>query len=220
MGPSDTPTSRLISLYAKLPRTRNARPGAEIDLSKELAGLYSQEHRHYHTLQHIDECLREFVEVSNYCENVIAVEMALWYHDIVYEPSSTVNERMSANKAVFDCIRLGVEYSFQTLVVDLVLATRHVMEVSGDAAIVADIDLSILGRPWNRFSEYEQQIQEEYANVPIKDFIVGRSQLLDGLMRRTRIYQTDVFRDKYEKTARGNIARALIKLRSKNAYKA
>jgi predicted metal-dependent HD superfamily phosphohydrolase len=187
----------------------------EEDLFEELFGLYGQAHRHYHTIRHVEECFREFDAVSPGCAEPVAVEMALWYHDIVYEPSSSINERLSANKAIFDCARLGVEDNgFQTLIADLVLATRHVADVSGDAAFVADIDLAILGSPWERFSEYERQIRQEYASVPDKEFIVGRSQILDGFFRRKHIYQTDVLRDKYEKTARGNIARSLMRLRS------
>lgn len=208
----------MIDLYTRLPRVEGSRPGVEADLSEELFGLYGQSHRHYHTLRHVEECLREFTDVFTDCANPEAVEMALWYHDIVYEPASNVNEKMSANKAIFDCARLSVDgTAFQALVADLVLATKHVVTSAGDAAIVADIDLAILGSPWERFSEYEQQIREEYAHVADKDFVVGRAQILDGFMRRTHIYQTNVFRDKYEKVARGNIARSLMKLRSWHA---
>jgi predicted metal-dependent HD superfamily phosphohydrolase len=122
----------LRDLYSRLPRTGTSRPGVETDLCEELFGLYAQGHRHYHTLRHVEECLHEFDGVFAYCADPAAVEMALWYHDIVYETASSVNERLSANKAIFDCARLGVESNaFQALVSDLVLATKHVASVSG-----------------------------------------------------------------------------------------
>jgi len=215
MDSIDITSSRLTDLYARLPRVGKSRPGIEVDLSDELRELYGQAHRHYHTLRHVEECLSEFTEVFADCNDPMAVEMALWYHDIVYEPTSSDNERMSANKATFDCARLGIENPiFVTTVVNLVLATKHALACTGDAAVVADIDLVILGSPWERFSEYEQQIRQEYAHVSEKDFVAGRSHILDGFMRRPRIYQTNMFLGRYEKKARGNIARSLMKLRS------
>jgi predicted metal-dependent HD superfamily phosphohydrolase len=208
----------LKNFYCRMPRGAISHPGIADELAEELLRLYSQEHRHYHNLRHIEECLHEFGGVSMECSNPITVEMALWYHDIVYEPTATGNERLSANKALFDCLRLGIEDKvFHDAVMELILATRHVDALSGDAALVADIDLAILGSPWERFSEYESQIRKEYAHVNDKEFSTGRQLILDGFMRRPQIYQTNTFRNKYEKLARANIALSLMKLRSQNA---
>lgn len=213
---------RLTILYGKLLKHRGLSTKAALvdDVAGELFRLYNQEHRHYHTLAHIHKCLREFDEVAALCSNDLAAEMALWYHDAVYETSWSdgVNERISANKALFDCIRLGVsDLSFQEAVVRNIMATRHVLQYSGDEALVADIDLSVLGSTWEKFIEYERQIRQEYRHVPDNDFLTRRSLVLDGFLRRPRIYQTEHFYNKYEKTARANIALSLARMRASNA---
>jgi predicted metal-dependent HD superfamily phosphohydrolase len=47
---------------------------------------------------------------------------------------------------------------------DLILATRHdVSPPGGDAALLVDVDLAILGSPAERFDEYERQVRQEYS---------------------------------------------------------
>jgi len=183
-----------------------------------LFALYSLEHRRYHNMMHVEECLEELDWSLYQCTDPIACEMAVWYHDVVYEPTSDQNERLSANKALFDCLRLGVtDEVFKDAVVRLILGTKHSSEAKGDAATVADIDLSILGKPWERFSEYERQIREEYSHVPDRDFAAGRTAILDGFLRRPSIYWTTHFRERYEKPARANIALSIRKLGAAHA---
>src|SRR5438128_12245744 len=62
------------------------------DLSKR----YTERHRAYHTLRHIEQCLVEFDEVRREAVDPIAVELALWYHDAVYDPHARDNEERSA----------------------------------------------------------------------------------------------------------------------------
>jgi predicted metal-dependent HD superfamily phosphohydrolase len=183
----------------------------------ELMRLYEQPHRHYHNLVHLSECMREFQEVFMACDDAHACEMALWYHDVVYDPGEATNERLSANKARFDCMRLHTPESFADKVCLLVLSTTHSVESSGDAAIVADIDLAILASPWERYKEYEGQIRMEYGKYADKDYLAGRSLFLDGMMRKPRIYATDYFHHKYEAIARANMARSLLSLGNQHA---
>jgi len=213
MGDQGVLTARLRSLYEKISAPTPERRSIIPDLVEEFVRLYSQPHRHYHTLRHISECLQEFDEVSLACSNHLASEMAIWYHDIIYEPSGDVNERLSANKANFDCIRLGVMHkSFADNVAHIIMATKHASVVQGDAAIVMDADLAILGSSSERFAEYEGQIRKEHGHLSDHDYATGRTLVLDGFMRRPIIYATDYFKDKYEKTARANIAMSLMKL--------
>ena len=49
-----------------------------------------------HTLQHISECLSHFEQVQDLLEDARAVELALWFHDAVYNPKASDNEACSA----------------------------------------------------------------------------------------------------------------------------
>lgn len=48
---------------------------------------YSKPSRVYHTLPHIVHCFLEFDSVKHFLKNPEAVELAIWFHDIVYETS-------------------------------------------------------------------------------------------------------------------------------------
>jgi predicted metal-dependent HD superfamily phosphohydrolase len=94
-----------------------------------------------------------------------------------------------------------------------VLATRHLTVPSEpDAAVLCDIDLSILGRPPEVFAEFEQRIRREYAWVPELVYRGARAEILAGFLRRDSIYQTDYFRQRYEVPARANLERAISQL--------
>jgi predicted metal-dependent HD superfamily phosphohydrolase len=77
-----------------------------------------------------------------------------------------------------------------------------------------DVDLSILGSPLVRYEEYERQIRAEYSHVPPKIFESKRAGILQGFLDRPRIFNTQVFFERYEQPARVNLARAIARLRA------
>src|SRR5262245_66185655 len=50
-----------------------------------LAERYAEPHRYYHTSRHIAECLAEVDHVRHLARDPVAVELALWFHDAIYE---------------------------------------------------------------------------------------------------------------------------------------
>lgn len=113
----------------------------------ELMSAYSEPHRHYHTAHHIDDCLARLDESAFLAEAPEEVELALWFHDAIYTPALPANERRSADWATRFLESIGAPERKRIRVRDCIMATRHTAEASsGDAAIVVDIDLSILGR--------------------------------------------------------------------------
>ncbi len=95
-------------------------------------------------------------------------------------------------------------------VYELVMATRHTsVPAAGDAQLLVDIDLSILGADAQRFAQYEQQIRAEYAFVPEELFRTKRKEVLQSFAARPRIYGTDHFHAALEARARVNLAQAV-----------
>jgi predicted metal-dependent HD superfamily phosphohydrolase len=179
-----------------------------------LTAAYAERHRHYHNQQHIAECLAEFDAARDLVRQPEAVELALWFHDAVYNPRAGDNEERSAALAHACLDEAGVSASISNAVTELVMATKsHQPGANADAAVMMDIDLSILGQPEQRFLEYETQIRREYRWVPKMIFAPKRAQILEGFLRRDRIYRTDWFYNKCETTARRNLEWAIGQLR-------
>lgn len=176
----------------------------------ELVARYSEPHRKYHTLQHLTECLAHFEAVRDLAVQPAEVEMALWFHDAIYDTQRHDNEETSADWAREVLLAHGTATAAAQRVHDLVMATRHTaLPASPDEQLLVDIDLSILGAGPGRFAEYEQQIRHEYAFVPAALFQQKRREILQGFLDRPVIYSTAHFRETLEARARENLCRAI-----------
>jgi predicted metal-dependent HD superfamily phosphohydrolase len=180
-----------------------------------LVNRYSEPHRHYHTLHHIAECLDEFDPVRHLASQPVAVELAIWFHDVIYDTHAADNEEQSALLAEQCLSEAGAGMDTRLAVWDLVLSTRtrdattHV-----DAPLLVDVDLSILGKKENRFRECESQIRQEYSWVPDAIFAAKRAEILEGFLTRDRIFSTDWFFQACETHARANLQASLARLRN------
>jgi predicted metal-dependent HD superfamily phosphohydrolase len=177
-----------------------------------LVQLYSEPHRHYHTLEHIAEMLKIVGRLSSQCENPLAVQLAVWWHDAVYDPTKNDNESLSADLAGEMLPALGVDAMTVNNVQRLILATAHfTAERNGDADtdVLLDADLAILGAAEARYDRYAAAIRQEYANVPQADYRIGRAKVLQHFLAMPRIYRTAVMFAEGEKPARVNLEREL-----------
>lgn len=184
---------------------------------QEFAALttrYAETHRHYHTAQHIGECLTHFDTALALCAHPAEVELALWFHDAVYQPRAKDNEAQSAAWAARVMREAGLSNDAQNRVRALIMTTRHdALPDTPDARVLVDIDLSILGADAARFDEYETQVRAEYRWVPDFVFRGKRREVLEGFVARPAIYATAYFKSLLEKKARENLARSLSALR-------
>jgi predicted metal-dependent HD superfamily phosphohydrolase len=181
---------------------------------ERLTDAYEQPQRHYHNQQHIAECLEEFDQARHLARRPVAVELALWFHDAVYDPKAGDNEEQSAALAERCLAECGMTDTLAETVAKLVLATKnHETDTEADAGVTVDIDLSIFGRDKKRFSEYEEQIRREYAWIPELAFVSKRVEILQRFLARERIFATEWFRNKYERQARRNLEASISRLR-------
>lgn len=182
---------------------------------------YCNKGRHYHNLQHIVNCLEEFKTISHLSKNSDIVEFALWYHDVIYYTKHLDNEGnlipVSDNKeksALIACYvakELGITEQEIKKINDLILATKHDHEPKNiDEKLIVDVDLSILGQPEETYKAYELGIRNEYYWMKDKQFNIMRSQFLQSLLKKTFIYNTNYFKNKYEAKARKNLERSLF----------
>lgn len=175
-----------------------------------LLAAWGEPQRHYHSRQHLGECL-DWADALRATEDVVPeVELALWFHDAVYDPTRADNEARSADWAREAMQAAGIAASQIEAVCALIMATCHAAEAAHPhAPVLLDIDLAILGAPAQRFDEYEQQVRREYAFVPDALFREKRAEILRGFLARPQLYLTRTMQDRLEAQARDNLRRSL-----------
>jgi predicted metal-dependent HD superfamily phosphohydrolase len=180
---------------------------------ERLKSAYASPGRRYHNQQHVSDCLAEFDAARGLAKQPEAVELAIWFHDAIYDSTAADNEERSAALAK-ECLEPAGRPDLGQTVAALVIATKlHNASVGTDAALLVDVDLSILGQDERRFAEYEAGIRTEYSWVAQKAFNAKRAEILQGFLKRQRIYSTEHFWRKYEVQARRNLERAIRGLR-------
>ena len=172
---------------------------------------YKEPQRFYHTVQHISECLGllDWLVESRSMEPQLILEMALWYHDVVYQPQSSDNEQCSADQAR-EFLQTG-RCRHIKMIDSLIMATCHLKDTGKAAKTklaqwIVDIDLAILGSSPQRFTQYETQIRQEYAWVPEALYQQKRQAVLMQFLHRPHIYQSPLFQQRFEAQARRNLS--------------
>lgn len=186
------------------------RIAASQPLLDRLLASYGEPHRHYHTLQHLGECLALFRQHQAQAHRPGEVALALWFHDVIYDVHAHDNEARSADWARDALLQIGAAPAAAQRVHALVMATQHDVEPEGpDAQLLIDIDLSILGAERARFDEYERQVQREYGFVPEDVRIPRRRAILQRFLDRPAIYATPPLHALLEARARDNLQRSI-----------
>jgi len=182
-------------------------------LHAKLLARYAEPQRAYHTQQHLAECLALFSECRALAQRPAEIEIALWFHDAVYDVHRHDNEAVSADWARAALLEAHAAPDVAERVAALVLATRHsAAPATPDEQLLVDIDLAILGAAPARFAEYETQIRVEYAHVPPAVFGEKRGAILAGFLARPLLYGTPALGARFEAAARANLQAAIASL--------
>ena len=173
-----------------------------------MVNAYNEHQRHYHTLAHIGHCLSIFDLCKSLATNPDALEIAVWFHDVIFEPGKRNNEALSAE--LYQELSAGVHDSeFRDLVDRLIMATLHdgCSLDDSDAAYMVDIDLSSFGLPWEDFLRDGQHLRKECPHLSDTEYYRRQGDFQSCLLARPRFYLTDFFYQRYEQQARDNLTR-------------
>ena len=187
-------------------------------LWQDIVKNYDEPIRAYHNLNHLLQLFGQFEQVKSHLQQPAIVALALFYHDIIYDPTQQDNELKSAEYAITHLQDyLSTEQCKR--VYDLIVMTAtHQLDHEGgnildgntldnDAAYLLDMDLSILAADWADYQRYAQAVRQEYTHVASDDYRNGRIAVLDGLLARARLYLTEDYYERLEHIARENIKR-------------
>lgn len=173
---------------------------------------YREPYRAYHAWPHIEAMLAGLDEVRRAPEFASAhfdeVEMAIFFHDAVYDPRRDDNEAKSAELfRVYAGKHAAIGAEGVERIAAMILATaKHLPDPDISMRLLLDLDLAVLGSTPERYAAYVQAVRKEYAFVPDAAWRDGRAAVMKHFLARERLYQTDVFHARHEQQARINIA--------------
>ena len=176
---------------------------------------YNEDHRHYHTPAHIDFCLAQFDLARHQIDDADAVEMAIWFHDLIYDPGALDNEQQSAERFV-QLAKGYLDPVFVESVCKLIVATIPGRTPEGqDEEFVVDIDFSSFASPWHEFKRDCRALRDECVHLTDASFHAAQMKFYQSLLARSSLFYTPFFRERMEQTAIENIGRYMEELRAK-----
>jgi len=185
-------------------------PGAR-SLGAQLVASYAHPNRRYHDGVHLAEVLERVHELSagGVEFDRMAVLLAAWFHDSVYDAQPDAEKRSAAWAA--EALPTLVDQTVVDEVVRLVLITEHHRPADDDVngCALSDADLAILAAAPQRYAEYVAAVRNEYEQVPDDAFAAGRAEILRDLLAKPHLFHTAYAREAWEDAARANVGREL-----------
>lgn len=181
------------------------------ELGERLISCWSQPHREYHGLGHLQVALDALAELDGGRWEAVAV----WFHDAVWtrptDPDHAVDERRSASLARRLLADVLTEGQIDE-VARLILLTEEHLPGLGDRAgqRVSDADLAMLTTDWPTYAESVAGLRTEAGldaphQLPV--WAALRADQVGALLGRRRLYR--IAPGSWERTARRNLTREL-----------
>lgn len=190
-------------------------------LDARRAGLrarYAEPHRAYHGQAHVDALLGGLAGLGGVVTDPAAVELAIWYHDAIYDPAARDNEARSADLLRMEMAGLADPARLDAAELMVRLTAGHALTFQvphaqrADCALFLDLDMAVLGASPAAFDDYERGIAAEYVPVHgAEAYRTGRAAFLRTLLARPRLFLTDRFEAALRTAARANIEGALTR---------
>ena len=179
-----------------------------------LLGAYTEPHRVYHDIRHINDLLAvfELPQVAHLAADPERVKAGIWIHDAVYRIGSATKEIDSGKWCIPFLLDLECNLRFCFKVIADVYATNHLSPPrDSDAQMLVDIDLSGFAKPWDEFLRNNGKLYAENVlrgGVPEEVYWKNRDEFLRRLLEKP-IYVHPLLRRMWEDKARINIERVL-----------
>jgi predicted metal-dependent HD superfamily phosphohydrolase len=200
--------------FTRLWQRHSLKPGTEVaeNVFSQLAAMYGEEWRSYHNMGHISDCLGYFDDCCDQADNADAIEMAIWYHDCFYQVGARDNESRSRDWFLESTDGI-MDEDFRKRVSALILDTCHREKPqTDDGKLLADIDLTSFGLPWEKYLADGMNVQKEQGVDSSGSAKSPKIGFLENLGKRESIYFSTYYLEHYEKAAQENIKSHLAQL--------
>jgi len=190
--------------------------GVPAEVFDQLLAMYSEQWRSYHNTEHISASISYFDACKESAEFADAIELAIWFHDCIYVLGADDNEAKSRDWFVNQTNNYLVPALRET-VDALIMDTRHLgVPHSADGKLIADIDLTSFGLPWDEYMQDSQAVQSEFPPRPADSVASGKRAFLKNLIKDGQVYYSDFYLQNFERKAQENVQRHLELLNSIN----
>lgn len=253
---------RAVSTLWKIPMdSSSARNENSMNFDEWFQQLYqrhTERQRYYHTAAHLHEMMQYLSVLESLVAAAqrdsakaivplgsldrIALCLAIFFHDAIYDPKSAHNERDSqklyetfwkeAHAACESKLSETIMLQLQHRVSTLILATEkhQILAVSDNEELPShphfrwnlsdlqkmflDIDMAVLGKKQKAYLAYAGLIRQEYIHVSPEVYCSKRAEILQGFVNRsTPIFLTSLMYEVLEEGARSNLCAEIAMLR-------
>ena len=183
---------------------------------------WEQPHRAYHHSGHLSQMLTDLDRLYAYRtqgSTPLALVLAAWFHDAVYEGAPGEDERRSeqlANISLEPLVTAGLLSGDELQMVSLLVratATHKLPESAdlpagyepADIQFFLDADMAILAADSARYRRYLRGVRSEYSHFDDEAFRAGRTTFLRSILGRKRIFLSEQALQLWEEPAQTNL---------------
>ena len=192
------------------------------ELGESLLQAWEQPHRAYHHSGHLSQMLSDLDRLYAHRtqgSTPLALVLAAWFHDAVYEGAPGEDERRSeqlANISLEPLVTAGLLSGDELQMVSLLVratATHKLPESAdlpagyepADIQFFLDADMAILAADSARYRRYLRGVRSEYSHFDDEAFRAGRMTFLRLILGRKRIFLSEEGLQLWEEPARANL---------------
>lgn len=214
-----TPRLKRVEVPAELQAQLTAQVA---ELGESLLQAWEQPHRAYHHSGHLSQMLADLDRLYTHRTQdatPLALVLAAWFHDAVYEGAPGEDERRSeqlAGASLKPLVTVGLLTEQELQMVSLLVratATHKLPESAdlpagyepADIQLFLDADMAILAADSARYRRYLRGVRSEYSHFDDEAFRTGRTTFLRSILGRERIFLSEQGLQLWEEPARANL---------------
>ncbi len=193
------------------------------ELGESLLQAWEQPHRAYHHSGHLSQMLtdldRLYAHRAQAGSTPLALILAAWFHDAVYEGAPGEDERRSeqlAGTSLEPLVAAGLLSTDELQMVSLLVRATATHELPESAELPAgyevtdiefflDADMAILAADSVRYRRYLHGVRSEYSHFDDEAFRTGRTTFLRSVLGRERIFLSEEALTLWEEPAQANL---------------
>lgn len=209
--------------HVEAPAASQAQLTAHVaELGESLLQAWEQPHRAYHHSGHLSQMLTDLDRLYAHRtqgSTPLALVLAAWFHDAVYEGAPGEDESRSeqlASTCLEPLVTAGLLTGHEPQMVSLLVRATATHELPDSADLPAgyepadiqlflDADMAILAADSARYRRYLRGVRSEYSHFDDEAFRAGRTTFLRSILGRERIFLSEQALRLWEEPARANL---------------